>query len=238
MKILIIEDEEQSANKLKNYLAQLDASVQILAILKSVKESVAYLKTHSEPDLIFLDVQLSDGESFEIFEQVASEAFIIFITAYDQHSLQAFDLNTISYLLKPFDRSDVTNALDKYKRMLSKPKTAEKIDRFMVKKGTNFYTLNANDIAYFIKDQVLFLVTKGGHKYLYDSSLNNLEQSLDTQLFFRISRNCIVNYDSIESFKAYSSHRYLLNLIHEKQDELIVSQSRASRFKKWIHSKE
>ena len=107
MKVLLIEDEEQSAKKLEGYLKSLDSSITILSVLSSVRESVEYLESKSEPDLIFLDVQLADGDSFKIFDKVRCEAFIIFVTAYDQHSLQAFDLNTVSYLLKPFDQEGV-----------------------------------------------------------------------------------------------------------------------------------
>lgn len=236
MRILIIEDEVQSADKLKNYLTEIDSSLKVSAILKSVKESIAYLKSHTEPDLIFLDVQLTDGVSFDIFKQVTSEAFIVFVTAYDRHSLQAFDLNTVSYLLKPFDRTDVLKALGKYHRIRNRSKQEADQDRFVVKKGSSFYTLSSNEIAYFLKESVLYLVTKSGERYLYEASLSSLEETLDSQVFFRISRSCIVHYESIKSFQPHSSHRYKLNLIHEKQDELVVSQARASAFKKWIRS--
>lgn len=236
MKVLIIEDEPQSANKLQNYVQRLAPESSILAILKSVRESVAYLRSNKEPDLIFLDVQLTDGESFEIFEQVVCDAFIIFVTAFDLHSLRAFDLNTVSYLLKPFDQSDVAKALDKYYRIGRKTDRSS-LSRFVVKKGSNFFTLSASEIAYFIKLEVLYLVTNSGDRFLYDSSLDNLEKSLDSNSFFRISRNSIIHYESIRSFKPYSSHRYQISLSLEKHDELIVSQSRASNFKKWLNKR-
>ncbi len=234
MKVLLIEDEEQSAKKLEGYLKSLDSSITILSVLSSVRESVEYLESKSEPDLIFLDVQLADGDSFKIFDKVRCEAFIIFVTAYDQHSLQAFDLNTVSYLLKPFDQEGVSRTLEKYYRMRDRLKAESFQSRFVVKKGSNFFTLSSSDIAYFVKQNVLYLVTRSGDKFLYDSSLGALEKQLDSEYFFRINRGCIVNYKCIKSFKPYKSHRYLLDLNLMSQDNLIVSQSRAALFKKWI----
>lgn len=234
MKVLIIEDEERSATKLRNYLKSLDGSIEVLASLGSVKESIKYLQTHLEPELIFLDIQLTDGESFEIFRKVSTKAFIIFVTAYDQHALKAFDLNTVSYLLKPFDQADVAKALMKYRAFKGQQQEATIKDRFVVKKGNRSYTFSTVDIAYFIKDEVLFLVSRSGEKFLLDSTLDRLERSLGAENFFRINRSCLVQYQFIESFQLDTSHRYRLKLKKPLDDELIVSQSRAAYFRRWI----
>ena len=234
MKALIIEDEEKSALKLKKYLEQLDPTISVLDILGSIKESIQFLRENLELDVIFLDVQLTDGESFKIFEEVSSKAFIIFVTAYDQHALKAFKLNTVSYLLKPFDQSDVAKAVKKlysYKDQSVGPTTH---DRFLVKKGNRSYTFSVEDIAFFIKDDVLFLVSRSGEKFLIDASLDKLERSLSSTDFFRINRSALVRYDAIESFASDSSQRYCIKLKQIDHEELIVSQSRAAAFKKWI----
>ncbi len=234
MKALIIEDEERSAVKLKKYLELLDPTISVTAILGSIKESIQFLKEHLELDVIFLDVQLTDGESFEIFEKVSSRAFIIFVTAYDQHALKAFDLNTVSYLLKPFDQSDVAKALKKFYTYKEQQTAKSQKGRFLVKKGNRSYTFSVDDIAFFIKDKVLYLVSRSGEKFLIDSTLDRLERSLSSTDFFRINRSALVHYDSIESFTSDSSHRYRLKLKQIDHEELIVSQSRAAEFKRWI----
>ena len=234
MKVLIIEDEAASAKKLKNYLAILDTNIKVMAVLSSIKESIHYLKNHLEPDLIFLDVQLTDGKSFDIFQQVTVNSFVIFVTAYDEHSLQAFDLNTVSYLLKPFDQTDVSRALVKYKQFHQVHEKAKFRERFVVKKGNRFYTFSTQQIAYFIKDQVVYLVSNDGEKFLMESSLEKLEKSLSPVEFFRINRSCLVSYHSIQSYKMESSHRYQLFLNIPGDHSLMVSQSRAADFNHWI----
>ncbi|MEO0556204.1 MAG: LytTR family DNA-binding domain-containing protein [Bacteroidota bacterium] len=234
MKALIIEDEEKSALKLKKYLEQLDTTISVLDILGSIKESIQFLRENLELDVIFLDVQLTDGESFEIFEEVSSKAFIIFVTAYDQHALKAFNLNTVSYLLKPFDQSDVAKAVKKFYSYKEQSPGLVTNDRFLVKKGNRSYTFSVEGIALFIKDEVLFLVSRSGEKFLVDATLDKLERSLSSTEFFRINRSALVRYDAIESFASDSSHRYRIKLKQIDHEELIVSQSRAAAFKKWI----
>ena len=236
MNALIIEDEKRSSDKLKKYLELLDPGISVIGVLGSIRDSVRFLDEHMDPDIIFLDIQLTDGESFKIFEKVKTDAYVIFITAYDQHALKAFDLKTVSYLLKPFDQSDVAKALRKYKNFKEKGAEGSQKERFLVRKGNRLYTFAVNDIAYFLKDKVLYLVSKSGEKFLIESTLDRLERSLSSSVFFRINRSCIIHYKSIESFVPDSSHRYRIRLRQNHQDELIVSQSRAADFRRWIQT--
>ncbi len=235
MNVLIIEDERNSAEKLKKYLHQIDEEIKVMAELSSVRESIRFLRERRDPDLIFIDIQLADGESFEIFEQVSSEAFLIFVTAYDQHALRALDLKVVSYLLKPFDRQDVAKALQKYDGFREQKKLEVPKERFVVKKGNRSYTFSIHDIAYFVKDQVLYLVARSGERFLMDYTLDELEAKLSPVLFFRINRGCLIHYESIESFTADSSHRYRIKL-KQSDEELMVSQSRSSDFKRWVQA--
>lgn len=234
MRVLIIEDEKKSADKLKKYLEQLDPTISIMSVIGSIRDSVRFLKENLDPDVIFLDIQLTDGESFEIFKKVSSNSSIIFVTAYDQHALKAFGLKTVSYLLKPFDQADVARALKKLHSFRDQKNAEVTEGRFLVKKGNRSYTFSVKDIACFIKDQVLYLISRSGEKFLVESTLDHLERTLESAHFFRINRSCIVHYDCVESFAPDSSHRYRIKLKNLDQEELIVSQSRAAAFKKWV----
>lgn len=235
MNVLIIEDERNSAEKLKKYLLQIDQEIKVLAELSSVRESIRFLRERRDPDLIFIDIQLADGESFEIFEKVSSEAFLIFVTAYDQHALRALDHKVVSYLLKPFDQQDVVKALKKYDGFRKQKKLETPKERFVVKKGNRSYTFSTHDIAYFIKDKVLYLVARSGERFLMDHTLDELETTLSSLLFFRISRSCLIHYESIESFTSDSSHRFRIKL-KQLNEELMVSQSRSGDFKRWVQA--
>lgn len=235
MNVLIIEDERNSVEKLKNYLRQIDPGIKIMAELRSVRESIRFLRERRDPDLIFIDIQLADGESFEIFEQVSSNAFLIFVTAYDQHALRALDLKVVSYLLKPFDQQDVVKALKKYDGFQEQRKMEVPKERFVVKKGNRSYTFSIHDIAYFFKDEVLYLVARSGERFLMDHTLDELEAILSPVLFFRVNRSCIIHYESIESFIPDSSHRYRIKL-KQVDTEMIVSQSRSGDFRRWVQA--
>lgn len=246
MKVLIIEDEKASAKKLIGYLSELRPEWTLFPILGSVRESIKYLKRNSEPDLLFLDVQLSDGESLRIFEEVMVKSYVIFLTAYDKYALDAFNLNTVDYLLKPFTKQDVEKSLTKldafiYNKhgminLIEQQFTEGYQQRFLVKKGNTYYTILSEDIACFFKDTLLFLISKNGSKFLFDASLEELEATLDPRKFFRVNRQLIVRYEAILNLKPASSNRLELALLPDIGTKVFVSQGKVNELKKWLAS--
>ncbi|MCE7991016.1 MAG: response regulator transcription factor [Roseivirga sp.] len=245
MEVVIIEDESKSALKLEKYLKAYNEDIHITAILPSVRESIEYFRNNPEPNLIFLDIQLADGPSFNIFEELQIEAFVIFLTAYEEFALRAFDLNSLDYILKPFTESDVARGLKKYESMVlnrahrrsarsSAPR--EYRSRFLVRKGQQIHTLKTSDIAYFYKDEVVILVKHDGTTFLYDATLEELEDELDPISFFRINRQYLVNYPSIKSLSPGSSNRYQLSLEPKSKQDVYVSQSKVPALKTWLTS--
>ncbi len=243
MNVVIIEDELHSAQKLEKYLKAYDPEIRIAATLTSVRDSLAYFRQHAEPQLIFLDIQLSDGPSFSIFEQLQIESYVIFLTAYEEFALKAFDLNSLDYILKPFTEADVMRGLRKYESMVahrafpgpprgSFPK--EYRHRFLVRKGQQIHTLRTTEIAYFYKDEVVMLVKKDGTTFLYDATLEELEDELDPRYFFRINRQYLVNYPSIQSLSPGSSNRYKIALEPASKQDVFVSQSKVAPLKTWL----
>lgn len=249
MNVLIIEDESLAADKLELMLREIDPSINILAKTGSIKESVNWLLRH-EAELIFLDIQLSDGISFSIFEQVAVNTPVIFTTAYDQYAIKAFRLNSISYLLKPIRKSDLVQSLEKYKTL----KSAFSIDfdlllaniqgrepvfrkRFLIQFGEKIRKIEVTEIAYFFAlEKGVFMRTFQGNSYPSEYTLDKLESMLDPSVFFRINRKYIVNMGSIINMTAYSRGRVKLELKPKADDEAdtIVSIDRSSEFRKWL----
>ncbi|MFO8000888.1 MAG: LytTR family DNA-binding domain-containing protein [Marinilabilia sp.] len=250
MKVLIIEDEKFAADKLGKMLQDINPSIEILAKISSIKESVRWLLQNTA-DLIFLDIQLSDGISFSIFEQVPTNTPIIFTTAYDQYAIKAFQLNSIAYLLKPIRKSDLEESLKKFEIL----KSSFDIDfgallaqlqgnqpgykkRFLIQIGEKIRKVEVSDIAwFFVMDKTTFVKTFPGKTYPVDFSLDKLESLLNPELFFRINRKYIVNIDAIESMLAYSRGRVKLDLKPAADDKFdtIVSIERSSEFKKWLN---
>lgn len=246
-KIVIVEDEKPAARRLERLLTALDYAV--FKKLHSVEEAIEWFQKEPKVDLIFLDIQLSDGLSFEIFEQVDIEADLIFTTAYDEYALKAFKLNSIDYLLKPIDNEELQLALKKFdkrkssqsidadvlKRMLLQPQK-DKVykTRFSVKIGERLKTYSAEEVACFeSSDKATCLVTLEGKHYVIDESLNQLEPKLSTQDFFRINRSHIIHYQAIQDMVSYSSSRIKINLKALDQP-VIVSRERVKDFKTWI----
>lgn len=243
MEVVIIEDESRSAQKLEKYLRAYDPDIHIAAILPSVRDSVIWFRENREPDLIFLDIQLSDGPSFNIFEQLQIEAFVIFLTAYEEFALQAFDLNSLDYILKPFTEADVARGLKKYEKMVlngmsiglsQNADTLKYRGRFLVRKGQQIHTLRTEQIAYFYKDEVVMLVKNDGSTFLYDASLEEIEEQLDPTTFFRVNRQYLVSYLSILSLAPGSSNRYQLTLDPRPKQEVFVSQPKVAALKSWL----
>lgn len=249
MKVLIIEDEKLAAEKLQHSLHEIDPTIEIIAILGSVRESVKWL-LQNQADLIFLDIQLSDGISFTIFEQVQVNTPIIFTTAYDQYAIKAFQLNSISYLLKPIRKRELEESLKKYKSL----KTAFGIDfdlllsniqgnvhefkkRFLIQIGEKIRKIEVTEIAYFYAlEKAIFIKTFKGISYPIEYTLDKLESMLNPENFFRINRKYLVNMESISNMIAYSRGRVKLELAPTPDDnsDTIVSIDRSGDFKKWI----
>jgi len=250
MNVLIVEDEALAADRLEKILKEITPDITVLAKLGSVKESVKWLMLNTA-DLIFLDIQLSDGLSFSIFDQVSIQTPIIFTTAYDQYAIKAFQLNSVSYLLKPIRKNELAESLQKYKSL----KSAFSIDfdsllsaiqgnkpeyrkRFLIQIADKFRKVEIEEIAYFFaSDRNVFLTTFDGHSFPVEVSLDMLENSIDPSQFFRINRKYIVNMKSIGNMFAWSRSRIKLVLKPSAEDEMdtIVSIDRAMDFKKWMN---
>ena len=255
MKIIIIEDEKPAARLLQRKLLKLGIEVNVM--LHSVEESIAWFQKNNNPDLIFLDIQLSDGLSFEIFEHFSSiqqdiTSAIIFTTAYDEYALKAFKLNSIDYLLKPIDEEDLGTAVikfksrlrkqetlqlnfDQIKKMLSNPFDKEYKKRFTVKIGQHLKVIAIDEIeCFFSENKGTYIHTYENRNFLIESTLELLEQELDSKHFFRISRKFIISMKSIKEIVLYSNSRLKVVLPTFKDDEVIVSREKVSDFKNWI----
>jgi len=250
MNVLIIEDESFAADKLERMLKEIDPSINVLDKLGSIKESAKWLFGNSA-DLIFLDIQLSDGISFSIFEQVSINTPVIFTTAYDEYAIKAFQLNSISYLLKPIRKNDLAESLQKYRSLKSafsidfdlllaniQGKEPEYKKRFLIQIGDKIRKVEVSEIAYFyVLDKGVYLRTFQGNSYPVEYTLDKLETIVNPQVFFRINRKYMVNMESIANMVAYSRSRVKLELKPKAEDEsdTIVSIDRSGEFKKWLN---
>lgn len=250
MNVIIIEDEKPSARRLQRMLAKLD--LQAETMLHSVEESVIWFKKNPHPDLIFLDIQLSDGLSFEIFEQVDVKSAIIFTTAYDDYALQAFKLNSIDYLLKPIDTDELAKALNKFKEHQFKKQEialdfkaiknllvhASKPDykkRFSVKVGQHLKLFSIEDIeCFYSENKGTYLHTNQGRSYLLDTTLEQLEHELNPKHFFRISRKFYINIHAIKDMVSYTNSRLEIKLHNYIEQDVIVARERVKDFKNWL----
>jgi len=246
MKIVIIEDEFFSAEKLSLLLGKIDPSIEVLAILPSVEKCLTWFRNNPEPDLIFSDIQLEDKESFELFRQLPIEAPIIYTTAFDQYALQAFKQNSVDYLLKPIDSEELRAALKKYedqtyrllkkglKLNLDRPKESHK-ERFLVKKGNGLAVVKTEEIAYFKSEEKLtFLITFDNQRYVIESTLDQLTEQVEARKFNRISRNRLISLDSIKKISAHFNGRLKLELTPAEAEEVFVSRERVPQFKEWL----
>ena len=250
MNIIIIEDEKPAARLLQRKVEKLNLKVNTL--LHSVEESIEWFSKNEHPDLIFLDIQLSDGLSFEIFEKVDIRSAVIFTTAYDEYALKAFKLNSIDYLLKPIDEDDLEIAVDKYKsrvqksealqldfeqirRMLSNPVEKAYKSRFTVKIGQHLKVIATEEIeCFYSENKGTYIHTTENRDYLIDTTLEVLENEMNPKDFFRVSRKFIVPLKSIKEIVLYSNSRLKVILPTYKGDEVIVSREKVGDFKDWI----
>jgi len=250
IKIIIIEDEKPSARRLGRMLKEINIEAQ--AMLYSVAESVKWFKNNKHPDLILLDIQLSDGLSFEIFEQVEVMSAIIFTTAYDEYALKAFKLNSIDYLLKPIDDDELENAINKFKANQPKPHNLqvdlEQIkkllinpldrnfkDRFTIKIGQHLKMINISEIdCFYSENKATYINTNEKRNYLIDNTLEQLEEQLDPAKFFRVNRKFIINIEAIKDIISYTNSRLQIKLNHFSELDIIVSREKVKDFKNWL----
>lgn len=249
MNILIIEDEQPASERIVSMIREFDPSIFLLGTLKSVHESITWLRSHPSPDVIVADIQLNDGLSLEIFKQHPVTAPVIFTTAFDEYILKAFEFNSIDYLLKPVDKNKLFHALKKYQTLkqhfsgnlgplLEQLQSAsQNKNRIVVKKGGDFIALKMDQIAYFYTEhKISFLVDKENKRYIVDKPLTDLLPDLDGKKFFRINRKYIANIDSIVKFRSVDNGKILVELIPSIAEEVLVSKENASVFKSWIEA--
>jgi len=250
IKVIIIEDEKPSARRLKRMLAEINIEVE--AMLHSVAEAVTWFKNNNHPDLILLDIQLSDGLSFEIFEQVDVNSAIIFTTAYDEYALKAFKLNSIDYLLKPIDDEELKNAIEKFKntkndkeglhfdlnqikKLLVNPLDKNYKKRFTIKIGQHLRIVNTEHIeCFYSENKATYLFTESKHNYILDDTLEELEEQLDPTKFFRVNRKFFINIEAIKDIISYTNSRLQIKLNHFQEFDIIVSREKVKDFKNWL----
>lgn len=253
MNILIIEDEVRASQQLSALLLKNFPSINLLGVLESVEESIEWFTSNTLPDLVFMDIQLADGLSFEIFQNIQIEAPVIFTTAYDQYSIKAFKVNSVDYLLKPIVETELIASIEKYKKIhqqekqeLIDPLIIEKLvnnlvkdktrKRFVVKEGASMTFVQIEDIHFFYSEEgISFLVTQHNKRYIVDMTLEAIEKDIPTNQFFRINRHQIISIDSILKIHPYFNNRLSLALKLSSKLNFIVSRKRVQNFKAWIN---
>jgi len=250
IEVIIIEDEKPAARRLQRMLSKNNIEVQTM--LHSVKEAIEWFSTHKHPDLIFLDIQLSDGLSFEIFEHIKTDSAIIFTTAYDEYALKAFKLNSIDYLLKPIDEEELEAAIHKFrntqqssdniniyelKTLLHATNKKSYKTRFTAQVGQHLKLVEVSDIAcFYSENKATYIHCFSGRNYPIEISLEQLEDELDPEKFFRINRKCILNINAIKDIVSYTNSRLEIKLENFDEYQLIVSRERVKNFKIWLNN--
>ena len=259
MNALIVEDEDLSVRRLKKMIGEVAPALTISGVTDSIEQTVEWVHENraagqADPDLIFLDIELSDGQSFEIFNRIEVSSAIIFTTSYDEYALQAFKHNSIDYLLKPVHRDDLQRALQKYEKMKVQPagdsslagirklledfkkaSSAGYRQRFLVKKGQKMLSIEVGEIAYFFTDdRYSFFMTDSNQKMLVDYTLDELAESLDPARFFRINRGMMVTHRSVDKIDPYFGNRLALTLRPAHNKEVLVSREKVGDFKVWM----
>jgi len=250
-KVLIIEDEQPAAKRIKKLVSNLDSNIEIIEVIDSVEDAVDWFKNNKMPDLAFFDIQLADGLSFSIFEKVEVTCPVIFTTAYDQYAIKAFKVNSIDYLLKPIEPEALQNAWKKFQSLSkeSGPNLQEMMtafqqmnqkknfkERFLIKKGDGFKYLTISEVAYFLSDGGLtFLIDKIGKRYIVDDKMDSLEAALDPHQFYRINRKFIIAENAVSKISNYFNSRLKLELSPVSKEEVIVARERVGEFKKWLN---
>ncbi len=255
MRVVIVEDEVAASDNLSHLLKEIDRSIEIVKVIDSVSSSVSFFTENSEYDLVFMDIHLGDGLSFEIFQQITIDKPIIFTTAYDQYTLQAFKVNSIDYLLKPIDPDELSEAIAQFKK-LEQSNSSETVDSklegllsLLSQKEVNYKTtylvhqrdellpIKTSEIAFvFIEVGIVKIQTFDGNQYILDKKLEDVEQELDPKTFFRVNRQFVVNREAVKSVKFYFNGKLILNTNPSTEERIVVSRAKAGELKKWINS--
>lgn len=256
MKILIIEDEPFAQKELKRLLEIAEGKFEILEMIDTVEDSVEWLKENPPPDLIFLDIQLADGISFDIFRQVDVKSPVIFTTAYDEYAIRAFQLNSIDYLLKPVKLTELMRAINKYdslrdqfgkdrdesvnitknqlESLLNLGKKEYK-SRFVAKVGDQIKYIPVEDVAYFYaEDNVVFLINKNANRYIIEYSIEEIDSLVDPKNFYRLNRSVVAHISAIDKVYKYLNSRLKVELLPESEKEVLISRVKVSEFMKWM----
>lgn len=253
MNILIVEDEELAVKKLQKTLAAVDESARVAGITDSIKSTVEWLQENPQPDLILMDIELADGQSFEVFNLTDVKSPVIFTTSYDEYALKAFKVNSVDYLLKPIQKEELQAALSKFKKLKAttsngdvnlesivkelqqKLQPREYRKRFLVKLGQKLVSVEIDDISYFYSDGRLnFFKTTDNKKFVVDYTMDELEEMLDPEKYFRISRSFYVSVNCIDKIDDYFGNRLVLQLKPLVDKEALVSREKVTAFKKWM----
>ena len=257
MKLLIIEDEDLAVKKLQKTLTSVDSTAEVVGVTHSIHSSVEWLSTHPTPDLILMDIELADGQSFEIFDRVDVKCPVIFTTSYDEYAVKAFKVNSVDYLLKPVQKEDLEAALEKYRKLkqqfvagsMVQPINVDMLvkelqlqlqprefrKRFLVRHANKLVPVEISDIAYFFSDNGLnFFITRDNKRFLVDYLMDEIETMTDPGKFFRVNRSLIVTFDSIEKIEDYFGSRLILKLRPAFDKEALVSREKVTDFKKWM----
>ena len=259
MKILIVEDEPLAVKKLQRTLSAVEEEAEVIGVTHSIKSTVEWIQANPAPDLVLMDIELADGQSFEVFNQVEVPGSVIFVTSYDEYALKAFKVNSVDYLLKPIKKEDLQAALDKFKQLkkryaaqpspslnmvnlegllkelYSKVTSKTYRKRFLVKNGNKLTSIETGEVAYFFTEGRLnFFKTSSNKKFIVDYSIDELEEMLDPEQFFRINRSFVVSLDSVSLIEDFFGNRLALKLIPEQDKEVIVSREKVSEFKRWM----
>ncbi|MEM9919126.1 MAG: LytTR family DNA-binding domain-containing protein [Bacteroidota bacterium] len=252
MKVLIIEDEHHAQKRLLKLIQSLRPNVKAMGVFDSVEDTVEWLRENEEPDLLFMDIQLSDGLSFEIFSEVSIQAPVIFTTAFDQYAIKAFKVNSVDYLLKPIEEEELEKAIAKFESQQEQSTSTsydpEKISdllasltkreyqkRFLIKTGQQMTYVQTEDIAYLYSENSLsFIQTLDNRKYSIDYTIDQLNDLLDPNLFFRINRKAIIRINALKKALPYFNNRLVLKVSPPAPFDLIISREKVRRFKQWM----
>lgn len=250
MRVIVIEDEKLAAERLVTMIHQYDPTIEIVETMDSIKRSVDWFDNNKHPDLAFFDIQLSDGLSFEIFEKTLVDCPVIFTTAYNEYAIRAFKVNSVDYLLKPIDNDELSTAIIKFKKNYSghdftpKQVVFDKVlhlltnnykQRFVIKVGEHIRSIAAKNILYFYSlEKATFLHTNDDHNYVIDYSLEQVENLVEPERFFKINRKYIITIDAIDDIITYSNSRLKIELKQSDDQDVIVAREKVKHFKKWL----
>ena len=254
MNVIIIEDESLIAKNLQRMLHDIDADIKVIAVIDSVAAGVKWLQTNPHPDLIFADIQLSDGVSFDIFKQVKIDKPVIFTTAYNDYAIRAFKVNSVDYLLKPIDKEYLQNAIQKFKQhfqmaptggiteqlkelmtTLANPAEKKYKERFLAHYKSGIIPLAENKVAYFIKDNIIYLVTTDNEKLVTDfNTIDEIEEVVNPKRFFRANRQSIIQVNEVETYKKHDTGKIEVHLKCDKNVHIDISREKANEFVHWL----